>query len=103
MASICTSSLAGSSKMRAAIVACLVGVAAGSAAWSSAPRFYPDDPVWQDDDRAFDASKAVPIEDPNGFDFIVNTFTSPGERRDVRALNVNTVDEVPDSSWFTNR
>ncbi len=27
----------------------------------------------------------------------------PGERRDVRALNVNTVDEVPDSSWFTNR
>ena len=28
---------------------------------------------------------------------------TPGERRDVRALNVNTVDEVPDSSWFTNR
>ena len=27
----------------------------------------------------------------------------PGEQRDVRARNVNTVDEVPDSSWFTNR
>jgi len=70
---------------------------------SAAPRFYPDDPVWHDDDRAFDASKAVPIEDPNGYDFVVNTFSSPGERRDVRALNVNTIDEVPDSSWFTNR
>ena len=24
-------------------------------------------------------------------------------RNPVRAQNVNTVDEVPDSSWFTNR
>ena len=45
----------------------------------------------------------MPIEDTNGYDFVVNTFGHPGERRDVRALNVNTVDEVPDSSWFTNR
>ena len=50
-----------------------------------------------------DASKAGPIEDSNGYDFVVNTLGHPGERRDVRALNVNTVDEVPDSSWFTNR
>ena len=71
--------------------------------WSAAPRFYPDDPIWSDDDRAFDASKVVTIEDTNGYDFVVNTFSAPGERRDVRALNVNTVDEVPDSSWFTNR
>ena len=26
-----------------------------------------------------------------------------GDRRDVRAANVNTMDEVPDSTWFTNR
>jgi hypothetical protein len=45
----------------------------------------------------------VTIDDLNGYDFIVNTFGSPGERRDVRAMNVNTVDEVPDSSWMTNR
>ena len=43
------------------------------------------------------------IEDTGGYDFVVNTFSDPGERRDVRAMNVNTVDEVPDSSWFTNR
>ena len=42
-----------------------------------------------------DASKAGPIEDSNGYDFVVNTLGHPGERRDVRALNVNTVDEVP--------
>jgi hypothetical protein len=80
-----------------------IGLAMGSAARSATPRFYPDDPLWSDDDRAFDASKVVPIEDTNAYDFLINSFGSPGERRDVRALNVNTVDEVPDSSWFTNR
>jgi hypothetical protein len=76
---------------------------AGGAIWSAAPRFYPDDPIWTDDDRAFDASTVRPIEDTNGYDFVANTVGNPGERRDVRALNVNTVDQVPDSSWFTNR
>ncbi len=100
MANICTWFLAGSSRRW---VAGALVLAVHSAAWSAAPHFYPDDPVWSDDDRAFDASKVVAIEDTNGYDFLVNTFRDPGERRDVRAQNVNTVDEVPDSSWFTNR
>ena len=107
MANTCISSSAESSNLRAlgcgAAIALALVVVTGTGARSAAPRFYPDDPIWSDDDRAFDASKVVPIEDTNGYDFIVNTFTAPGERRDVRALNVNTVDEVPDSSWFTNR
>ena len=69
----------------------------------AAPRFYPDDPLWVDDDTALDASTVVAVEDANSYDFVVNTFATPGERRNVRALNVNTLDEVPDSSWFTNR
>jgi hypothetical protein len=69
----------------------------------ASPRFYPDDPIWADDDMALDASAAAPIEDANSYDFVVNTFSAPGEKRDVRALNVNTLDEVPDSSWFQNR
>lgn len=81
----------------------LVGALGAPGAWSASPRFYPDDPLWTDDDREFDARAVGPIEDTNGYDFLVNTFAEPGERRDVRALNVNTVDEVPDSSWFTNR
>jgi hypothetical protein len=87
----------------AAAAICAFGLFAGPSQWSAAPGFYPDDPIWADDDRAFDASRVGAIEDTNGYDFVVNTFSDTGERRDVRALNVNTVDEVPDSSWFTNR
>jgi hypothetical protein len=71
--------------------------------YSATPKFFPDDPIWTDDDTSLDASKVGTIEDTNGYDFVINTFGRMGERRDVRALNVNTVDEVPDSSWFTNR
>src|SRR5215203_764899 len=74
------------------------------AAWLQAaagPRFYPDDPVWVDDDRAFDASKALPTATGDIYDFVEHTFMSPGERADRPAVNVNTLDEVPDSSWFT--
>ena len=66
-------------------------------------RFYADDPIWTDDDAVLDASATVKVEDAGSYDFLVNTFASPGERKSVRALNVNTLDEVPDSSWFTNR
>jgi len=70
---------------------------------TATPKYFPDDPIWQDNDRALDAAKVGLVEDANGYDFIVNTFVMPGEHRDVRALNVNTLDEVPDSSWFENR
>ena len=72
----------------------------GSAA---VPRFFPDDPIQVDDDRVFDASAATEIEGSNAYDFAEHTFFKPGDRTDRRAANVNTVDEVPDSSWFTNR
>ena len=86
-----------------AVMVVALAAAGASMGWSASPRFYPDDPVWADDDRAIDASKVGVIEDTNGYDFLVNTFGEQGERRDVRAMNVNSVDEVPDSSWFTNR
>ena len=41
----------------ATAVAVALSLTVGSAAWSAAPRFYPDDPIWSDDDRAVDASK----------------------------------------------
>lgn len=103
MANTSTSSSAAFSKraLRALLIPALAGAAALSA--SAPPRFYPDDPIWVDDDKALDASKTGVIEDSNLYDFVANTFTDLGEKRDVRAMNVNTVDEVPDSSWFTNR
>jgi hypothetical protein len=70
---------------------------------AAAPKYFPDDPIQVDDDRALDASGAKEIEGSNAFDFAEHTFLKPGDRRDIRAANVNTVDDVPDSSWFTNR
>src|SRR5262245_15236955 len=67
------------------------------------PRFFPDDPLWTDDDTLLDASKVTPQEDTNVYDFVVNQVGHPGERSNVKAMNVNTLDEVPDSMWFINR
>jgi hypothetical protein len=69
----------------------------------AAPAYFPDDPIQVDDDRAFDAGRATAIDGSNAFDFAEQTFLKPGDRSDIRAVNVNTLDEVPDSSWFTNR
>ena len=85
-----------------------MALACGLATWtfdarSSSPRFYPDDPIWVDQDKVIDAGGVKEHEDRNVFDFLNHTFSRPGERRPVRAMNVNTLDEVPDSSWFTNR
>ena len=86
-----------------AMVAIVVCVVVGTTGGAQAPRFFPDDPIAVDDDMALDAGKAEPIEGSNGYDWTEHTFLKPGDRRDIRAVNVNTMDEVPDSSWFTNR
>lgn len=101
MASISGSCSAVRFRRAAALAAVLV--AASGAFSAQAPRFYHDDPISVDDDTVADASKVVAVEDANSFDFLVNTFGDPGERHNVRAMNINTVEEVPDSSWFTNR
>jgi hypothetical protein len=66
-------------------------------------RFYADDPIAVDRDTAFDASAAT--RDPLGgyADFVLNMFQRVGDKRPIPAVNVNTLGEVPDSSWFTNR
>ncbi len=92
---------------RAATVLSLVAVLL-LAGWRSGDepaqiRFAPDDPVWVDADMVADASSVAEQELSQSYDFLENTFALQGDRRDIRALNVNTLDEVPDSSWFTNR
>jgi hypothetical protein len=67
------------------------------------PRFHADDPVRVDADSSVDASAASPARLGGYADFVLNTFLSPGDRHPSRALNANTLGEVPDSSWFTNR
>jgi hypothetical protein len=89
------------SAARAAVVMAMLAFAL--VARAAAPRFFPDDPLQIDDDRAFDASGAREIDGSNAYDFAEHTFLKRGDRSDVRAVNVNTIDEVPDSTWFTNR
>jgi hypothetical protein len=67
------------------------------------PRFFPDDPLWVDNDRALNAGAVQPSRVVSLKDAVANTLTTVGDRRPLRALNINTVGEVPDSSWFTNR
>ena len=66
------------------------------------PAFYPDDPLWVE-----------PAPEPVGYiqttsgdktrAVITETFRSPSKDEIAPAGNVNTLDEVPDSPWFTNR
>ena len=85
MGIIFTSSSAASFKRAVAGAAGILAVCSAVLPRSASPRFFPDDPLWTDNDRVMDASKVTPIEDSNSYDFIVNTLGHPGERRDVRA------------------
>ncbi len=64
-------------------------------------RFYPDDPLWQDPDT-LGTPDVEDFELRKDADFLINSFMHPGGDAGP-ALNVNTLGEVPDSSWFTNR
>ena len=69
----------------------------------STPRFYPDDPIARVPESQ-DASKAQRYEIEQMYEMVYNLFVEPGHQPSgVRAQNINTIDEVPDSSWFTNR
>jgi len=70
---------------------------------SQTRRFFDDDPIAREPETQ-DASGTQGRDINLVFDLAMNLFTRPGDSTaDVRARNVNTIDEVPDSSWFTNR
>jgi hypothetical protein len=66
-------------------------------------RFFPDDPL-QREPETQDASRVQEWEIDLFWDLAENLFGRPGDPASgVRAQNINTADEVPDSNWFTNR
>ena len=77
-------------------------LAAGRLARAAEPRFRPDDPVAVDNDR-LPMPKPARVDLSTTFDVIERTFKGRPEGIVPRAVNVNTLGEVPDSSWFTNR
>src|SRR6187455_869215 len=73
------------------------------AASMQGPRFYPDDPISREPESQ-DASKAEPYEQSQMYELLYNLFVNADHKPSgLRAKNINTIDEVPDSSWFTNR
>ena len=90
---------------RAALLALSLAAVALFVARAStqSPRFYPDDPITREPESQ-DASKAAPYDESQIYDLAYNLFVNSGHKASgQRAKNINTIDEVPDSSWFTNR
>ncbi len=71
-----------------------------------AKKFYEDDPLMTE-------PKPRPVGDVKRrqaseiYDFFWNQFGKPGEKqlpaKQIRAKDINTVDEVPDGAWYVNR
>jgi len=66
------------------------------------PRFRPDDPIATEPDPR-DASKVQSFPIHLSWDLISSLFVKEGDRAPRHAQDLNTIDEVPDSSWYTNR
>jgi hypothetical protein len=69
---------------------------------TEARRFHADDPLRRDRDTR-DTPLVADHELSKSYDFIWHTFRDSSGGTSGPALNVNTLGEVPDSSWFTNR
>ena len=83
-------------------VGCAIAVDQGGTSAASR-KFYSDDPLVRAPETQ-DASAAQEQEIDLFFDLAMNLFGRPGDQTpNVRARNLNTIDEVPDSNWFTNR
>jgi hypothetical protein len=65
--------------------------------------FRADDPVRVDDDTVVNIKSIAKHKLNDQYDFLQHTFGKPGDRTASRAVNINTLGEVPDSSWFQNR
>ncbi len=70
---------------------------------TAGPRFFDDDPL-QREPASQDASGVAPWDIDLIYDLSYNLFVVASRKPSgLKAGNVNTVDEVPDSTWFSNR
>lgn len=74
---------------------------------AGAQHFYPDDPLWREP-PPLNVPHAREREINDYYDFFANTFNAV-DKNEIRhhrpghSEGVNTLGEVPDSAWFTNR
>jgi hypothetical protein len=83
-----------------------VFVFAIAAVWSAGATFYDDDPLWSMP-KPMNVEKANDRRLSDYYDYFYMTFGKPGEKHQpgasIAAQAVNTLGEVPDSTWYTNR
>jgi hypothetical protein len=99
-----TSSFASHARLasRLILVLATLGMCARGAS-TKGLHFYMDDPIAREP-ASQDASRAQPYGIRDLYEMSVNLFVTSGYKPSgMRAQNINTIDEVPDSSWFTNR
>jgi hypothetical protein len=98
-----SSSLAPPARRAGQLIVLLAALGMSRTASTIGPRFYPDDPIAREPESR-DASKAQPYFISSLYEMATNLFvTASYKPSGTRAQNINTIDEVPDSSWFTNR
>jgi len=97
---------AGYAAGRILVLLLLGSTAVGAATTAVAQRFLPDDPLWNDPDRM---DMPLPEPTPSGpvtgigpLEFFRRSLGRRGAYT-APAQNVNTVEGVPNSSWYTNR
>ena len=95
--------LSGAAPVTLLTLVVLLGVLPGANLLSGAgQKFYADDPLVREPDTQ-DASKVQEWDVILTYDLVQNLFSTPGDPQQKRAGNISTIDEVPDSNWFTNR
>ena len=93
---------------RTLIVACLAASLASACATTGLRRFGLTDIVWDDPDRRTFSPPPAPFYSSYMWDGADNAFFRPVSQfwlfePSREAVNVNALDEVPDSSWYVNR
>jgi len=88
---------------RAMVVGMVMAAGVLAALSAQGRKFYPDDPVWVDDDSLNTPDEPAEIELSDLYDRFGHIGYDHGSDVLTEAENINTLDEVPDSSWFTNR
>src|SRR6266404_5044850 len=68
-------------------------------------KFFADDPLWREPEpRSSGKIEVRKVDDI--YDFLENTYVTPrqaSKRGPAPAQGVNTLGEVPDTAWYTNR
>ena len=85
-----------------AMLTVLIATLLATAAFAQQRKYYRDDPLTVEPETQ-NAAKVAPWEIDLFYDLLLNQFAHPGDAEFPRAKNINTIGEVPESSWFTNR